>query len=103
MKKKVDKTHNYFIHHFWPQWPQQTIYHYTILNLYCHAKSKFLDHVAFVPDCVEIHAPPVCWLRQITRNAYTSISLLLFYSYYLRGVLTHTANSKYGKLVPDPL
>jgi hypothetical protein len=55
----------------------------TILNLKCHAKSKVLDHVAFVPDCVEIRKPPVCWLWHIARNAYTSISLLLLLLFLL--------------------
>jgi hypothetical protein len=61
-------------------------------KLNCHTKSKFLDPVAFVPDCAEIHKPPVCWLQHIACKAYTSISLLLFYSCYLKGVLTHTAS-----------
>jgi hypothetical protein len=45
----------------------------TILNLNCRTKSKFLEHVAFVPDCVEIHKPSFCWLWHIAHNAYKSI------------------------------
>jgi hypothetical protein len=64
---------------------------------------KFLACVGFVPNSIETHKSPVCWLLFVYLKAAMSNSLLLFYYHHSSSILMYTASGSTETSFFDPL